>query len=78
MPAMLIGALLVVFYFVPAQLLSDVINILSNSTADAKIALVKNFLKGALLLSFAACFIESLMINPGSAVMDNHPDKSAD
>ncbi|EEC4828113.1 hypothetical protein M4U16_004939 [Salmonella enterica] len=64
MPAMLIVALAIAFYFAPEQLLSDVINTWSSASTDEKITMIRIFLKGAFLLSFAACFLDTLITYP--------------
>lgn len=68
MPAMLLVTLAIAFYFAPEQLLTDVINTWGSATTDEKITLTRLFLKAAFLLSFAACFMESLISYPRYAV----------
>lgn len=64
MPAMLLVALAIAFYFAPEQLFSDVINTWGSATTDEKITLARLFLKAAFLLSFAACFLDTLITYP--------------
>lgn len=67
-PAMLLVTLAITFYFAPEQLLTDVINTWGSATTDEKITLTRLFLKAAFLLSFVACFMESLISYPRYAV----------
>lgn len=60
MPVMLVMA----FYFVPEQLLTDVINTWESTTTDEKIITVRLLLKSAFLLSFASCFLDELITYP--------------
>ncbi|EDI2356393.1 hypothetical protein B9132_24150 [Salmonella enterica subsp. enterica serovar Heidelberg] len=64
MPVMLLVALVMAFYFVPEQLLTDVINTWESATTDEKITLARIFLKSAFLLSFASCFLDELITYP--------------
>lgn len=64
MPAMLLVALVIAFYFVPEQLLTDVINTWNRGTTDDKIILTRLFLKSAYILSFAACVLDELIAYP--------------
>ena len=72
MPAMLLVALAIAFYFVPESLLSDVINTWNSGTTDDKIILTRIFLKSAYILSFAACVMDELIAYPRYAVADIH------
>lgn len=64
MPVMLLVTLVMAFYFVPEQLLTDVINTWESTTTDEKIITVRLLLKSAFLLSFAACFLVELITYP--------------
>ncbi|EIN4845166.1 hypothetical protein LPD88_004645 [Salmonella enterica] len=70
MPAMLLVALAIAFYFVPEPLLTDVINTWSSGTTDDKIILARLFLKSAYILSFAACVLDELISYPRYAVAE--------
>ncbi|EDH1236680.1 TPA_asm: hypothetical protein GB227_22515 [Salmonella enterica subsp. enterica serovar Muenchen] len=70
MPAMLLVALAIAFYFVPESLLSDVINTWNSGTTDDKIILTRLFLKSAYILSFAACVLDELIVYPRYAVAE--------
>ncbi|WP_459496813.1 hypothetical protein [Erwinia amylovora] len=78
MPAMFIVALAIAFYFAPEQLLSDVINTWSSASTDEKITMIRIFLKGAFLLSFAACFMDALIAYPRYAIADIKSVKGVD
>ncbi|ELP6174292.1 hypothetical protein QTR19_004390 [Salmonella enterica] len=78
MPAMLIVALAIAFYFAPEQLLSDVINSWNSASTDEKITMIRIFLKGAFLLSFAACFMDALIVYPRYAITDIKSLKGVD
>ncbi|HDS4374743.1 TPA: hypothetical protein QHM91_002741 [Escherichia coli] len=64
MPVMLLVTLVIAFYFVPEQLLTDVINTWESTTTDEKIITVRLLLKSAFLLSFASCFLDELITYP--------------
>nr|EEZ1874459.1 hypothetical protein [Escherichia coli] len=64
MPVMLLVTLVMAFYFVPEQLLTDVINTWESTTTDEKIITVRLLLKSAFLLSFASCFLDELITYP--------------
>lgn len=65
MPAMLLVALAIAFYFVPESLLSDVINTWNSGTTDDKIILTRLFLKSAYILSLLPVFWMNLLYIPG-------------
>lgn len=50
MPLMMLVTLVIAFYFVPEQLLTDVINTWESTTTDEKIITVRLLLKSAFLL----------------------------
>lgn len=64
MPATLLFTLMIACYFVPEQILTDVINTFSSAATGEKITLVRLFLYTAFLLSFAACFLDTLITYP--------------
>ncbi|EFO1822677.1 hypothetical protein DVG72_24230 [Escherichia coli] len=64
MPLTLLVTLVMAFYFVPEQLLTDIINTWESTTTDEKIITVRLFLKSAFLLSFASCFLDELITYP--------------
>lgn len=75
MPAMLIVSLAIAFYFAPEQLLSGVITTWNSAATDEKITLIRLFLKGAFILSFAACFMDALIVYPRYPLTKIQPAK---